>query len=135
MAAALSPTPSLPTACTSVSSACVSASPNSAARSSSRALSPSAPASPYSYLATSDRRTDSIQEPEFMNQATHMPARKISVMIVDDHPLMRIGVAAIINARSDMEVVAQAGTAEEAVARHNEDRPAPTLMDLGPPGS
>lgn len=58
------------------------------------------------------------------------PTTKITVMIVDDHPLMRVGVAAIINAQPDMTVVAQAGTAEDAVARHTEYAPDVTLMDL-----
>ena len=62
-------------------------------------------------------------------------ARKMTIMIVDDHPLMRVGVAAIINARSDMEVVAQAGTAEEAVAQHRKYLPDVTLMDLRLPGA
>lgn len=60
---------------------------------------------------------------------------KMTVMIVDDHPLMRVGVAAIINARTDMEVVAQAGTAEEAIAQHRRHLPDVTLMDLRLPGA
>lgn len=70
-----------------------------------------------------------------MNLPTHSAPRKIRIMIVDDHPLMRVGVAAIINARSDMEVVAQAGTAEEAVSLHKEHEPDVTLMDLRLPGA
>lgn len=60
---------------------------------------------------------------------------KMTIMIVDDHPLMRVGVAAIINARPDMEVVAQAGTAEEAIAQHRQHLPDVTLMDLRLPGA
>jgi two-component system, NarL family, response regulator len=55
---------------------------------------------------------------------------KIKVMVVDDHPLMRVGIAAIINARTDMTVVAQAGTGEEAVALFQRHKPDITLMDL-----
>jgi DNA-binding NarL/FixJ family response regulator len=55
---------------------------------------------------------------------------KITVMVVDDHPLMRVGVAAIINARPNMTVVAQTGTGEEAVALFHEHKPDITLMDL-----
>jgi len=57
-------------------------------------------------------------------------AEKIKVMVVDDHPLMRVGVASIINARADMAVVAQTGTGEEAVALFPQHRPDVTLMDL-----
>ena len=59
---------------------------------------------------------------------------KMKVMVVDDHPLMRVGIAAIINARSDMSVVAQAGTGEEAVALFLQHKPDITLMDLRLPG-
>ena len=55
---------------------------------------------------------------------------KIKVMVVDDHPLMRVGVAAIINARPNMTVVAQVGTGEEAVALFHQHKPDVTLMDL-----
>ncbi len=59
---------------------------------------------------------------------------KIKVMVVDDHPLMRVGVASIVNARSDMTVVAQAGTGEEAVTLFFKHKPDVTLMDLRLPG-
>ncbi|MFZ1007098.1 MAG: response regulator transcription factor [Candidatus Sulfotelmatobacter sp.] len=59
---------------------------------------------------------------------------KIKVMVVDDHPLMRIGVASIVNARPDMTVVAQTGTGEEAVALFSRHKPDVTLMDLRLPG-
>ena len=59
-----------------------------------------------------------------------MNSEKIKVMIVDDHPLMRVGVASIINARADMAVVAQTGTGEEAVVLFPQHRPDITLMDL-----
>lgn len=59
---------------------------------------------------------------------------KTKVMVVDDHPLMRVGIAAIINARADMTVVAQAGTGEEAVTLFQRHKPDVTLMDLRLPG-
>jgi DNA-binding NarL/FixJ family response regulator len=55
---------------------------------------------------------------------------KIRVLVVDDHPIMRIGISAIIQARSDMTVVAQAGTAKEAVELFHRHTPDITLMDL-----
>lgn len=62
------------------------------------------------------------------------PNGKIKVMIVDDHPLMRVGIAAIINARPEMTVIAQAGTGEEAIALFRKSVPDLTLMDLRLPG-
>jgi DNA-binding NarL/FixJ family response regulator len=56
--------------------------------------------------------------------------QKIGVLVVDDHPIMRLGVAAIINAQRDMRVCAQAGSGEEAVKMFRKHRPDITLMDL-----
>lgn len=63
-----------------------------------------------------------------------MNGEKIKVMVVDDHPLMRVGVASIVNASSDMSVVAQTGTGEEAVTLFQKHKPDVTLMDLRLPG-
>jgi len=62
------------------------------------------------------------------------PAKKIGVMVVDDHPLMRVGIGAIINARKDMTVVAQGGSGEESVRLYRQYKPDITLMDLRLPG-
>ena len=62
-------------------------------------------------------------------------SQRISVMVVDDHPLMRVGIGAIINARKDMTVVAQAETGEEAVKLYRQHKPDITLMDLRLPGA
>jgi DNA-binding NarL/FixJ family response regulator len=55
---------------------------------------------------------------------------KIRVFSVDDHPLMREGIAAIINVQPDMCLVAQAENGSQAVQRFREHRPDVTLMDL-----
>jgi DNA-binding NarL/FixJ family response regulator len=60
---------------------------------------------------------------------------KMKVMVVDDHPLMRVGITAIINARPDMTVVAQAETGEESVLLFQRYQPDVTLMDLRLPGN
>jgi two-component system, NarL family, response regulator len=61
-------------------------------------------------------------------------SKKIKVLVVDDHPIMRMGIAAIINGREDMIAVSQAATGEEAVELFDQDRPDVTLMDLRLPG-
>jgi DNA-binding NarL/FixJ family response regulator len=58
----------------------------------------------------------------------------ISVLIVDDHPLMRFGVAGEINAQRDMKVVAEAEDGDSALALFREHKPDVTLMDLKMPG-
>jgi len=61
-------------------------------------------------------------------------APRVKVLVVDDHPIVRVGIVAIINARPDMNVVAQCGTAEEAIGLFEQHRPDITLMDLRLPG-
>jgi DNA-binding NarL/FixJ family response regulator len=58
---------------------------------------------------------------------------KIRVFSVDDHPLLREGIAAIINNQDDMVMVAQASTGREAIPLFREHRPDVTLMDLRMP--
>jgi len=55
---------------------------------------------------------------------------RIRVLSVDDHPLIREGIAAMVNNESDLEMVAQASTGREAIQRFREHRPDVTLMDL-----
>jgi DNA-binding NarL/FixJ family response regulator len=56
--------------------------------------------------------------------------QRIRVFTVDDHALLREGIAAVINNERDMMVVAQAAAGREAIQRYREHRPDVTLMDL-----
>jgi DNA-binding NarL/FixJ family response regulator len=60
--------------------------------------------------------------------------RTISVLVVDDHPMLREGVAAVLQLQDDMRLVGEAQSGAEGVARFRELRPDVTLMDLQMPG-
>jgi DNA-binding NarL/FixJ family response regulator len=61
-----------------------------------------------------------------MNASSH----PIRILAVDDHPLLRGGIAALIAAQPDMQLVAEASTGEEAVEQFRRHRPDIALMDL-----
>lgn len=54
----------------------------------------------------------------------------IRILSVDDHPLLREGLAAIIDGQADMTLVSQAANGTEAIQKYREHRPDVTLMDL-----
>jgi two-component system NarL family response regulator len=57
----------------------------------------------------------------------------IRILIADDHPAVRAGLAAVILAEGDLQVAAQADNGEQAVALYRQHRPDVVLMDLRMP--
>ena len=55
---------------------------------------------------------------------------KIRVVLADDHPVVRDGLAAMVNQQADMEVVAEAGDGEEAITLYEQHRPDVMVLDL-----
>jgi DNA-binding NarL/FixJ family response regulator len=56
--------------------------------------------------------------------------RPIRILTVDDHALMRNGIAGLVNAEPDMKMIAEAATGVEAIKQFRQHRPDITLMDL-----
>ena len=57
----------------------------------------------------------------------------IRILTVDDHPLLRKGIAALVNAEPDMKLVAEASNGQQAIEAFRSHRPDVTLMDLQMP--
>lgn len=64
-----------------------------------------------------------------MNEASAV----IRILSVDDHPLIREGIARLIERESDMQLVAEADSGREAIRQFRAQRPDVTLMDLQMP--
>lgn len=62
--------------------------------------------------------------------AKQMSDQRIGVLSVDDHPLLRQGIGAMINSQPDMRLVAEAANGIQAIQGFREHRPDVTLMDL-----
>jgi len=62
-----------------------------------------------------------------------MEQNRIRVLSVDDHALLREGIAMIINHQKDMVLVSQATGGKEAIQQYRQYRPDVTLMDLRMP--
>jgi DNA-binding NarL/FixJ family response regulator len=60
--------------------------------------------------------------------------RLIRVLTVDDHSLLRKGIAALVNAEPDMKLIAEASNGQEAIESFRLHRPDVTLMDIQMPG-
>ncbi len=60
-------------------------------------------------------------------------ASPIRILTVDDHALLREGIAALVNAEPDMKLVAEASNGQEAIEKFRLHRPDVTLMDLQMP--
>jgi DNA-binding NarL/FixJ family response regulator len=60
-------------------------------------------------------------------------SKSIRILAVDDHPLLRSGIAALLATQADMSVIAEASNGKEAVEKFRALRPDITLMDLQMP--
>jgi DNA-binding NarL/FixJ family response regulator len=61
-------------------------------------------------------------------------SERITVLAVDDHPLLREGIAAVVRGEDDMALVAEASSGEEAVELYRIHQPDVVIMDVQMPG-
>jgi len=76
--------------------------------------------------------SDSEFTPPSMGESK--PGKPIRVLVVDDHPPMRIGLVALIKSQPGMDVIAEASDGEEAIEVYDDVLPDIVLMDLRMPG-
>lgn len=57
-------------------------------------------------------------------------SKQIRVFSIDDHPLLREGISALVNNQTDMTMVAEASTGAEAIQLYKQHQPDVTLLDL-----
>ncbi len=72
----------------------------------------------------------SVESPGDRRQA---PAAPIRVLLVDDHPIFRAGLRALLESQPDVRVIGEAGNGAEAIARANELHPDIILLDISMP--
>lgn len=72
---------------------------------------------------------------EVMTVSEQPSADPIRVLIVDDHPIVREGIAALLDRQPDMIAVGEASNGEEAIERYSALLPDVTLMDVQMPGT
>lgn len=68
-----------------------------------------------------------------MTSSSAATAAAIRILSVDDHPMLREGIAAVIEGQTDMELIGEAANGREAIASYRLYRPDVTLMDLQMP--
>ena len=69
----------------------------------------------------------------YVDEPSREPSERIRVLVADDHPVVRAGLAAVIAQEADLELVAQAENGERGVALFREHQPDVVLMDLRMP--
>src|SRR5258708_39592000 len=79
--------------------------------------------------------TEAEPQPAALTIRSSLPerAKKIAVLIADDHPVFRLGLAAILNSQNDIEIVAEATDGEEACELYDQHSPDVLMLDLRMP--
>ena len=86
-------------------------------------------------LETWPGSTEAETQPAALTIRSSLPerAKKITVLIADDHPVFRLGLAAILSSQNDIEIVAEATDGEEACELYDQHSPDVLMLDLRMP--
>lgn len=96
----------------------------------------------FPYVNLTQRSLESLcaglPDPKTSNRNVGMsespPSASLRLLLVDDHAVMRAGLANMLNTRGDLEVVAEADDGESALVLHQKFSPDITLLDVVMPG-
>src|SRR5260221_5813330 len=79
--------------------------------------------------------TEAETQPAALTIRSSLPerAKKIAVLIADDHPAFRLGLAAILNSQNDIEIVAEATDGDEVCKLYDQHSPDVLMLDLRMP--
>ena len=69
-----------------------------------------------------------------MESGPHSPAEKLTLVLVDDHAVVRSALKVLLESEPDLEVVAEAGTADDAIRYVGAHKPDVLVLDLNMPG-
>jgi DNA-binding NarL/FixJ family response regulator len=82
-------------------------------------------------VSRQDERPGGILWLEARPQGAALPqGHRITVLCVDDHPIVREGIVSIVDGDPDLKIVAEADTAQQAISAFREWKPDVTVMDL-----
>lgn len=70
----------------------------------------------------------------YLPRKSSLADTRISVLAVDDHPLLREGIASVLESATDIDLIAQASSGQEAIELYRLHKPDVTLMDIQMPG-
>ncbi len=83
---------------------------------------------------SSDMGSAATQQPAAAEEASPNIDRRIRILLVDDHPVMRQGLTRLLQEQRDIQVVGEAGDGQAAVALTRQLKPDMVLMDISMPG-
>jgi DNA-binding NarL/FixJ family response regulator len=96
-------------------------------------LKSSSPSNGYDRSVRDRFDVDSNAAERELGSVAEQGSRQLTVMVTDDHPIVREGLVALINRRSDMRVIAEASNGRQAVEKYLERDPDVALLDLRMP--
>jgi DNA-binding NarL/FixJ family response regulator len=85
------------------------------------------------WIGTHPIQVEPVNSAEACERPVSVSTGQVRVLVVDDHPLLREGIAAVLTGKADMTIVGEAGDGCEAIEKFRALQPDVTVMDLQMP--